>query len=463
MEFGPYDMVMDFAFASMLLFISKLLRSRVKFIQNLYLPSALIAGFLGLLGGRYFLDVIPFSGQLATYPFMLIVFLFAGLFIGNKSQASIKKIFTDVGDTFAVNLAMQTLQFGAFMLLGTLILSVVFPGIHPWFGLLLPSGFVGGHGYAAAIGGAFVAGGWEDALTIAQTFATIGLLFGIVGGIICINYAVKKKGTRFVKTMAELPESMRTGLVVEEEREELGKNTVNPMSIDPLAWHFLLILIAMAGGYFATNFLQSVFPGVGIPMMSVAMIAGVLMHFILKLLNLNRYVDKKVITRIGSASTDYLVVFGVSAIRITVVVEFAGPIILLSLLGLLYALWYLFFVSRKLYNRFWFERGIFVYGWATGVVATGVTLLRVVDPEFRSKTLQDYGTAYVLICIVEVFLVSLTPILVMQGQGLVGGGVLMAISAVLLLGCAKIYGVNRRRMDEVSPEELEIINAKEVT
>ena len=459
MTFGPYDMVMDFAFAAMLLFVSNLLRARVRFLQNLYLPAAMIAGLLGLIFGPYFLNVIPFSDQLATYPFLLIVFLLAGLFIGNKGKTKVKKIFTDVGDTFSVALSMQILQFGSFMLLGTLILSAIFPGIHPWFGLLLPAGFVGGHGYAAAIGGALVAAGWEEALTIAQTFATIGLLVGVIFGIICINYAIKKKATRFVKTMAELPESMRTGLIPEEERESMGQNTVSPMSIDPLGWHALLILIAMAGGYFATGFLQSLFPGIGIPMMSVAMIAGVLLNFILTLLNVNQYVDKKIITRIGSSSTDFLVVFGIASIRITVLVDFIGPIVLLSILGLLYGLWYLFFVCRKLYNRFWFERGILLFGIATAVTSTGIALLRIVDPEFRSKALQEYSAAYILISVVEVLIVSITPMLVIQGHILPTGGVMMAISAVLLLSCAKIYGINKYKMSEINPQEQKMMDS----
>jgi ESS family glutamate:Na+ symporter len=248
--------------------------------------------------------------------------------------------------------------------------------------------------------------------------------------------------------------------VKEGERDEMAKNTINPMSLDPLGWHLMLILIAMAGGYFATNFLNSRFPGVGFPMMSIAMIAGVIMHFILKALNLNQYVDKRVITRIGSSSTDYLVVFGVAAIRITVVVDFAGPIILMSALALLYCLWYLFFVCRRLYKKFWFERGIFVYGWSCGVVATGVTLLRIVDPEFRSKTLEDYGTSYVVIGIIEVFLVALTPVLVMAGQGYVGGAVLIAISVAILLVCSRIYGTNKCKMNEICPGEEEVLNKK---
>jgi len=38
---------------------------------------------------------------------------------------------------------------------------------------MMPAGFVGGHGTAAAIGGTLVDYGWNEALTIGNTFATL--------------------------------------------------------------------------------------------------------------------------------------------------------------------------------------------------------------------------------------------------------------------------------------------------
>ncbi len=44
---------------SILLLISHLLRNRIKLLQNIYVPSSIIAGLLGLLGGSQFLDILP--------------------------------------------------------------------------------------------------------------------------------------------------------------------------------------------------------------------------------------------------------------------------------------------------------------------------------------------------------------------------------------------------------------------
>jgi len=458
MNFGPYDMLMDFALMSVLLFIAQYLRAKIKLIQNLYLPSSLIAGFMGLFLGKQFLDVLPFSDKIASYAYMLVVVLFASLFIGNSEKQSFKKVVDEVGDTFTLNLAAEIGGFGSALLFGGLILGALYPAVHHAFPILQPAGFVGGHGYAAAIGGTLNdVIGWDEALTIGQTFATIGLLCGILGGLVLINIATRIKATRFIKTMAELPKSMQTGLIPKEEQTKLGNQTVNPMAIDPITWHVLLVLIATAGGYYAYYGFKKIMPDVSLPMMSLSMLAGVLLQIIINKLGLGEYVDKKIITRIGSTVTDYLVAFGVASIKISIVIKYAAPIVIMVLIGLLYAVFFVFVVGRKLFHNFWFERSIFIYGWSTGVVAMGVTLLRIVDPEFRSKTLEDYGMAYVFIAIIELFIVSIVPIFVAKGQVVTTGIVMMLIWLALLAITAVKYGVQKGSMSELREGEAEVL------
>lgn len=460
MEFGPYNMLMDFALMSILLFIAQLLRAKVKLIQNLYLPSSLIAGFLGLFLSKQFLGILPFSDKMSSYAYMLVVVLFASLFIGNSEKQSLKKVVNEVGDTFTLNMATEFGQFGFSILIGTFLLVTFFPDVFHAFAILLPAGFVGGHGYAAAIGGTLQdVAGWEEALTIGQTFATIGLLCGILGGLILINIATRKKATRFIKTMAELPKSMQTGLVPKEEQGVLGSQTVNPMAIDPLTWHILLVLIASAGGYYSFYAFKKILPGVSLPMMSLSMLAGVLLQLILNQLGLGEFVDKRIVTRIGSSVTDYLVAFGVASIKIAVVIKYIVPILMMIAIGLAFSLLNVFIIGRKLFHNFWFERSIFIYGWSTGVVAMGVTLLRIVDPEFRSKTLEDYGMAYVFIAVVELFIVSLTPLYVIKGvnSAIITGVILLAIAMVLWIITAMKYGIQKGGMSDLRPGEAEVL------
>lgn len=461
MEFGPYSFLMDFSLMSILLFGAQYLRSKSKIVQSLYLPSSLIAGFLGLFLGQQFLGVMPFSSKLSSYPYMLIVVLFASLFIGRESMESFKKVVDEVGDTFTLNLAAEVGGFGTALLFGGLILGHFFPNVPKAFPLLQPAGFVGGHGYAAAIGGSLQnLLEWEEALTIGQTFATIGILSAVLIGLLLINIATRMNATRLISTMSDLPDSMRTGLVPPgEERNSLGEETVNPMSIDPLAWHALLILIATAGGYYGYHAFDSLPFSVTLPMMCISMLAGVALHFFLKLIGMGEYVDRDIITRIGSTSTDYLVAFGIASIKISIVVKYAAPILIMCLLGFGFNLLFLSVIGRKLFHNFWFERSIFVFGWTTGTVSIGVTLLRVVDPQFDTGTLTDYGMAYVFISFIELGLVALTPVYVANGNPIVVGAILTAACLGLLLITGNKYGIRSENVDELRPGEKEVIEA----
>ena len=301
-------------------------------------------------------------------------------FLGNKAKASFKKMINYVGETFLVNCAAEVFQWGFFLLVGIIVLPLIFKGINTGFGLMLPAGFVGGHGTAAAIGNVLAENGWEEAASIGQTFATIGLLSGIIGGVIFINIFARKGETKAIKSVNELPEEMLTGLVPEDKQIEVGKETTSPMSIDTITWHLLLVLCAVGLAYLANKGLKVIFPNISFPTYGLALIFSIGLQYLLKLFKLDKYVDKKTISHIGSSSTDFLVGFGVASINISVVAKYWLPIIVVAILGLVVVILFLLLISRKFFSNYWFERGIYIFGMSTGVLATGAILLRICDP-----------------------------------------------------------------------------------
>ncbi len=458
MEFDAYSLMLDFAFMSLLLVIAQFLRAKVKFLQTFYIPASVLAGILGLILGPQVLNVIPWSGKIGSYAYLLICIIFGGLYLGNKEKTSIKKVFKQVGDTFCMNMATEFICFGSALLFGGLLIKFLFPNVFNEIALLLPAGYCGGHGYASTIGTALNnLLGRDDCVQIGQTFATLGLLTGLFGGIACINIAARKGATRFITKAGQLPEECRTGIVPAGKRNSMGEETINPMSMDPLAWHLALTLIATLAGYLFYNWYKQYLPDVEIPIMCLTMIAGVLLQKLLNHTPFRDSVDRKVESRIGSMLTDYLVGFGVASISLTVVQSFIGPILVLCLLGTVWPLIMVFIVGKKLFHNFWFERSIFIFGWCTGVVAIGVTLLRICDPEMKSRTLDDYGTAYTVISVIEVFIVALAPQLAVAWGCSIPGVAALVIGLSLLFACARFYGVAKGKMSDLRPGEAEII------
>lgn len=439
MQYSSTNLLYDVACMSALIFISKIIRSKVKFIQKFYIPSSLIAGFLGLFLGKQFLNILPFSSEIGNYAGILISFVFGSMFIGSKTNVSFKSMFSSVGDCFLVNGAAEIAQFAFFTLLGVTILPLFFPGINSAFGLMLPAGFVGGHGTAAAIGGVLSENGWIDATSIGQTFATIGLLGGIIFGVILINIGARKGKTAVIKGVNDLPNEMLTGLVNKENRTIFGENTVNAMSIDTLSWHLTLISVAVGLAYLVNTLLKIIFPSISFPVYGLALICSIFVQYILKIMKMDAYVDKKIITHIGSSATDYLVAFGVASINVTVVINYLVPIVLLSLIGFIFVITWFLVISPKCYRNYWFERGIYVFGLNTGVMATGVILLRITDPEFKTGVLEDFGFAWIFLSFMDMFLVSFSPIFVLNNSAVMYCVILLVISTTCIIACRKFF------------------------
>lgn len=440
MELHAVNLFYDFAIAAALLFAAKVLRCKLRFIQRAYIPAALLAGFLGLFLGPQFLNVLPFSGEIGNYPSILIAVLFGSMFVGTRGKVSVKSVLKGAGDTMLVNGASEMMQYAIFILIGVTVLPMAFSGINDAFGLMLPAGFVGGHGTAAAIGGVLTDAGWADASTIGQTFATVGLLGGILLGVALINVGARKGWTKVIKGADELPEEMLTGLVPEGKAAPLGKSTTNGVSIDSLTWHACLVLVSVGMAYLANEGLKIVLPGVSFPTYGLALLCGVVVQLILKAVKLDFNVDKDVITHIGSSATDFLAVFGIASIKVSVVVQYWVPIVALSVLGFLFATAWTLFVSRRFFRDYWFEHGIYIFGMSTGVLATGVILLRITDPEFRTGVLEDFGLAWIVLSVMDALIVAFAPLFVVAGQGVGFSLTLIAVSVAALVACRLMFG-----------------------
>ena len=97
--------------------------------------------------------------------------------------------------------------------------------------------------------------------------------------------------------------------------------------------------------------------------------------------------------------------------------------------------WFWFIiVGGKSSDEDWFERNMMVWGHATGVAATGVLLQRVVDPELKSRGIEDSGIADVFNRPIIIGLQVIPPILIVN-MGTTGSwivtGACFAIVAVM--------------------------------
>ena len=176
----------DVCLMGMVFLAGQILRAKVKIFQKFLIPPALIAGFLALIFGPNGFRLIPFSSSLGTYASVLIVVIFAAMAIGDKPAKSALSG-PAIGGMFFNITGIAVLQYAVGMFLTVYVLNH-FYNLNPGFGLMMATGYYGGHGTAAAVGQAYEALGWSEATDLAYTTATVGIVGGIILGIIIINW-----------------------------------------------------------------------------------------------------------------------------------------------------------------------------------------------------------------------------------------------------------------------------------
>lgn len=441
--FTPWVFLVDMGFIFALMLVGKLIRVKVKLVQKLFIPPSLLAGLLGLALGPHGLGWIPFSGNLSSYAAVLIALVFATLPF-SAQKASVKEVVTRVGPMWVYAQLGMLLQWGVMGLLGIYLFKTIWPDLNSAFGAMLPTGFYGGHGTAAAIGSAFenLPGGlkWDDAMTLGMTTATVGVIMAIIFGLFIIKWGARHKQTKFIADFKDLPPELRTGLLPEGKRDSLGQATTSSISIEHLTFHFALVFVVALLGYVLSvavknwcSGLQAPYNGLELPVFSCAFVAGLILKKLFDLTKVSDYVSRETVQREGSFFTDLLVTCGVASIKLGVVVQYWLPLLVLVLVGVAVVFAITFYFGRRLSPSYWFERSIFSWGWWTGTMAMGIALERIVDPQMKSKTMDDYALAYLPIAPVEIILITLVPISFSAGWGGLLMWICLAASALLIL------------------------------
>ena len=390
-----------FAVLSLLLVCGKLLRIHFRFLQRLYLPSSVIGGLVGLAAVSLFRAHIPpeWIASAQKFPGFLINVIFATLFLGVATPRLGK----------VVRIAFPQLCFGQLLAWGQYVLGlglagfllVPLFGVPPAFGNLLEIGFQGGHGTVGGMSESFKAFGWEDGIDLGLTVATAGMIVGVVVGMALVNWAYKRGHVKEVRSFEERPEYERRGIHPPEARPAAGRQTVCSDSIDSLAWHIAIVGLAVGIGYLLLLALQhgevALFPNAsrrlfkGFPLFPLCMIGGVLMQTAVTRCGGSLLVDHGQMQRLSGAALDYLVLSAVATIKISVVAANWAPLLAIVVAGTLLSLLLVIFLGPKLFKEAWFERSIAEFGQSTGVTATGLLLLRSVDPESRTVAAASFG------------------------------------------------------------------------
>lgn len=389
----------DLATLSLLLLIGLMLRKKVPFIQKLYLPVSLLAGFIGLLLGPQVLGnltgvSLPIGKTIGQWPGLLVNIVLGLSFFGATASKNFGRLALS-----AVTQGGLMHQTQACIGLGlTIVLMMFYPNLPAAFGLTPVFGFHGGHGTANAAGAALAAAGWKDGVAVANTMATAGLVTGIIIGMIIINIGVRRGFAKIVKKPQDVPQDIKEGIVPTEKRTSIGKGVTYNDALDPLALQLAFVGIILGMANILSTSMASVHPLLKqIPLFACAMMCGALLSWILNKLGMGHYIDRATINRIAGVALDFLVCAAIATLSLKVFALYMVPMIV-TIVSVIFAnILCNFYFAWKMFDDDWFERAMGSYGLESGVLATGLMLLRVVDPKFETQG-QESAAASAALC-----------------------------------------------------------------
>ena len=423
-------MTIAFIFVAGLLLIGKLLRERVGLFRWLHIPVSVIAGLVGLTAVQAMTHTFEVEDPsiiqttcevLASWPSWLIAVVFAGMLLSRNSSSASES----ARRVAAQGVMVWVIVLGetAVGLLVTWLLIQPFFDVPNSFGMLIETGFAGGHGTAAAMGDVFAHPSiqLESGRDLGMLMATLGLVYGIVTGIFWINIGVRKgwvpkkaQGTATqLKDEPGLDRAKQFGPDVETEDDGFDRMLLQVIwlalafGLGMLAQHFVMQAAdarafdywASAGGESEQAQRQlskrlSVSNVVDFPLFVYTLFGGLFIRRLVSAVGKAHWIDGRAIGRLTGAAMDILVVAAIATLNLGVVIAMAGPFFILFVAGSIWAAICLLLISRWLLpSEHWFQLALINYGMSTGTTATGFVLLKVVDPELKSDAAGDYALA----------------------------------------------------------------------
>jgi len=414
---GVSAVFFSFCLLGLFLLAGKALRVGLRLFQRLFLPASILGGFIGLLCGPYLLGLLPpwVVQNWAQLPGLLINLVFACLFLG-VALPGVRALWSQGGAQLCFGMVAGLGQYAVAMLVTGLLLTPFFD-VPAAFAAILEIGFSGGHGTAAGMSEVFREIGFPAGSALAQMSATVRIITAVSGGILVINLQVRRGYRTMSSEGASSGIKPQSGLLTREKGFSLARATVAPESLEPFAFHFAIVALAVLLGWAMLGQVRGLHPLLrGFPLFPLAMIGGLLIQALAKPLRLARYFDRATFERILGFSLDFLVVAAIATIRLDLFIANFQPFLILMAAGIAWLLFCLLVLAPRMFPVFWLERGVTEFGMQTGVTAMGLLLLRLVDPQFKTGTAEAFGFKQM---VYEPFL---------------GGGLLTATAPFIIIG-----------------------------
>jgi len=396
-EVGLSLVVLSLVFAC-----SALIRRWSRPLRKLFIPTAVIGGFLilglgpegmgRLLGGTGIFpeNVFAVWRQLPGY---LVTLMSASLLLG-EHLPSVRKIWNISGPHVIMAGVLSMGQFAIGGILVWLLLEPVF-GIDRKAGALIEMSFAGGHGTLAGLAPVLQQYGVGDLLNVGLGLATIGIVSGIVVGTTLVNYAIRSPSIPVVRQNPPSPEEdfdIDHHLPGPDDRpmdEWKGMPQVTAAAV------FLGVTIALALALLALFRWVFHLAGSGFfdrfPLFPFTFPAAVVVQLCARRYDFEWAVNRRAVEGLGGIAIDGVIICAVGTLSLGAIGANVGPLIILAAASISWSVFLALVIGRRIFRQHWFEHSIAEFGESQGMLACGFVMVDMVDPSRQTDVVRGYS------------------------------------------------------------------------
>ncbi len=422
-SFMPY--IGSFFWMSALLLIGALLRAKVSLFQKFLFPSAIIAGFIGFILMSLGWVGMPIAGKWTGIPqetfTMITTHLFAfgfvgiGLMSGDSGQKG-------NGKQILKGALWMTFLFLGMLYLQSIIGVVVMMGWEKVTGqgLTTAVGFLAGHGFTQGPGQTLaIAGGWEkmglpDCVSIGLAFSAMGFFAAALVGVPIANWGIRKGFTTHKNQT--LSDDFLAGMEPKDTNKPGTYNITHSSNVDSLSFHLAIMgfvyLLGFGLSYVLRYYLfpKSLWGATFGFIFAWGLIMAIVFRKVLNKFGGASLIDEDTLRRLTGVTVDFMIISVMMAVKVTTLQKYLVPFLIITVILSIITPVIIIFLGRRV-GKFGFERSLVMLGYCTGTGASGLLLLRLVDPDFKTTAAVETGlmNLFALLTLPLIFIIFLMP------------------------------------------------------
>src|SRR5262245_21916167 len=379
-----------------------LIRKWSRRLRALFVPTAVIGGFLALaLGpegiGRLWDSNGIFPDQTFALwhalPALLVNVMSASLLLGEPLPAPRKIWGISSSHVFMAGI----MSAGQFAVAGIVVLVLLGPvfDFSDRGGALIELSFAGGHGTLAGLGPIFGEFGAGELVEVGLGLAPIGLLTGVLIGTILVNYAIRSPSIPVARQDRTTPDE---DLDID---HHLPRPDQEPMDewqgMSQVTAAAVALGVAIAVGIGLLEFFRWLFGLFGsdffekFPLFPFAIVGGVLVQLAAERFGFGWAVNRRAVEGLGGLAIDGIVICAIGTLSLSALADNIGPLLILAVASVVWSIVLVLVLGRRVFATDWFERSIAEFGEGQGTVATGFMMLDMVDPARQTGVVRGYS------------------------------------------------------------------------